>query len=272
MQLLIQSTASAIIRRINFPKRLAGRMTRGQSQRASLRPLLSEHDEQDARQTVALVLCQVGLPAPTHAAIARAERIATLCPLFARSRCERASYISAARTLGLDRWKACFRAVRGALRIDRRVREDATDFAQIEAQTDQDADISPRVPEVLIRLEHATETEQRRAKLARRTRYAHSLLHAAFAADKSRKRRATFRTHLSTLRAFAAIWGGRFASRPLCEGKSDDALHAVLCRFRQYLTKGETALTAATMDGVAEARRATAFCNERGELKTLAGL
>ncbi len=256
MQLLIQSTGAAVIRRINFPKRLAARMTRGECQRSRLRPLLSEADEQDARQTVALVLCQLGIPDATRAAIERAERMAALCPLFKRSACERASYSAAARTLGLERWKACFRAVRSALRIDRRVREDATDFSTL--------------PEVAVRVEHASEAECRRARLARRVRYARSLLHASLSADPSRKRVSTFHGHLSTLRAFAAIWGGKLAKRPLCEGDSEAALRVARHRFCAYLDKGEAALTAAAMNGISTAR--PRVCNERGELKAFAAL
>lgn len=256
MQLLIQSTGAAVIRRINFPKRLAARMTRGECQRARLRPLLSEADEQDARQTVALVLCQLGLPDATRAAIERAERMAALCPLFARSACERASYSAAARTLGLDRWKACFRAVRSALRIDRRVREDATDFSTL--------------PEVSVRVEHPSVAEYRRAKLARRVRYMHSLLHAALSVDDSRKSRAVFRKHLGMLRTIAAIWGGRLATRPLCTGKSESAIRVLFSRFHDYMNNGEAALTAAAMEGISTAR--PRVCNERGELKAFAAL
>jgi len=236
MHLLAHSIGSAVIRRINFPKHTAARMTRGQSLAANLRPLLSPADEDDARQTCALVLSQIGLPAQTALGVRTTEKIATLCPLFAGSKCERASYTAAARTLGLAGWKAVFRAVRRALRIDRRVREDATDFTA--------------APELDVAVEHPEISTERRAKLAKQVRYAHSLLHAALGADSSRKRRSTFRTHLSTLRAFSAIWSGHFAKRPLCDGKSEDALHVALYRFRQFLDKGEAAMTAAALEEI----------------------
>jgi hypothetical protein len=253
---LINSIGAVIVRRINFPKVFAGRMTRRQSENARLRPLLSASDEADAKQTVALALCQLGLPVATQQAIARAERIAALCPLFGASKCERASYANAARTLGMERWKACFRAVRRELRIDRRVREDATDFST--------------APEIEIVATHPEISQERRDKLARQITYARALLHAAYGADTSRKRRATFHTHLSTLRAFSAIWGGRLASRPLCAGDSEAAIRVTLFRFRSYLEKGEVALTQAAL---ADAPRYSAkVANAIGELKTFAAL
>lgn len=248
MHLLAYSIGAAVIRRINFPKHAAARMTRGQSLTANLRPVLSSADEDDARQTCALVLCQIGLPAPTALGVRTTEKINTLCPLFKGSKCERASYTSAARTLGLAGWKAVFRATRRALRIDRRVREDATDFST--------------APELDVAIEHPEISEERRARLGVQVHYAHSLLHAAFGADTSRKRRATFRTHLSTLRAFSAIWSGHFAKRPLCDGKSEDALHVALYRFRQYLDKGEAAMTVAALADIpqgAQERELRAF-------------
>jgi hypothetical protein len=253
METFIQTVAATVIHRINFPKRLTGRMTRGQCERARVRPLLSEHDEQDARQTVALALLTVGVSEETAQRVRGVEAIAALCPLFE----VRKQNQTAARTLGITRWKAAFRATRRALRIDRRVREDAYSFAD--------------TPELDVAAEHATVTETRRADLARKVSYAHALIHAAYAADTSRKRRSTFHTHLRTLRAFAAIWGGKFAKHPLCEGASEDALSVTLYRFRMYLAKGEDALTAAAMEGATH-RRATYLCNERGELKTFAAL
>jgi hypothetical protein len=220
-------------------------MTRGQSLNANLRPLLSDADEDDARQTCALVLCQIGLPAPTALGVRTTETISNLCPLFKGSKCERASYTSAARTLGLAGWKAVFRAVRRTLRIDRRVREDATDFSA--------------APELDVAIEHPEVTAERREKLAVQVRYAHSLLHAALGADSSRKRRATFRTHLSTLRAFTAIWSGHFTTRPLCEGKSDDALHVALFRFRKYLDKGEQSMTATALADIPQGAQEREF-------------
>ena len=41
MKLLVQSTSAAVIRRINHPKTLAARMTRGECERAKVRPMLS---------------------------------------------------------------------------------------------------------------------------------------------------------------------------------------------------------------------------------------
>lgn len=236
MQLLSQTIGNTVVRRINFPKALAGKVTRGQSLNAKSRPLLSEHDEADTRQTCALVLLRLGLPDATRLAVRTTETVAVVCPLFSGSRCERASYQSASRTLGLTRWKAVFRASRKALRIDRQVREDATDFTTS--------------PEIDVAIEHPEISAERRAKLSKQLRYAHTLLHAALGADTSRKRKSTFRTHLRTLRAFAGIWTGGFAKHPLCEGNSEDALNVVLHRFRAYLDKGENALTTAALANV----------------------
>lgn len=227
-----------------------------------MRPILCEADQQDAVQTVALVLCQLGIPDATRAIMVRAERMAVICPLFAGCASHRAMYSAAARTLGMERWKACFRAVRSALRVDRRVREDATDFSSVEGRL--------ALPEVTVRVEHPSDTEFRRAKLTRRVRYMHSLLHAALATDDSRKRRSAFRTNLSTLRSLAAIWSGKLATRPLCDGDSEAALRVVRHRFLAYLEEGEAALTAAAMEGISTAR--PRVCNERGELKALAAL
>lgn len=236
MHLFIKSTAAAVIRRINYPKTPAARFTRAQSLDAKSRPLLSREDEKDAEQTCALALLHTGLTPATKLAIAATERIQSLCPLFHRSACERASYRAAARTLGLVRWKAMFRAVRSTLRIDRRVREDATDFSTM--------------PEIAVTVENPEMSVERRKRLTRMVRYAHSLLHSALAMDDSRKRRSTFRRHVGTLRAFTAIWSGGFTHHPLCEGDSEGALRKVLQRFREYLEKGEGNATFASLEGV----------------------
>ena len=250
---LSATVGASVIHRINYPKRLTRRMTRREVEKGNLRPLLSSHDEQDARQTVALALCTVGLDSVTLALAQNVEALGKVCPLFDA----RKGYQHAARSLGMARWKAAFRATRRTLRIDRRVREDAYSFSDS--------------PELDIAIEHKEISEARRAKLAKEIRYAHTLLHAAYGADISRKRRATFRAQLSTLRAYSAIWAGRFAKHPLCAGKGESAIRLVQFRFEAYLTKGEAALTAAAFEGVAP-RRATSLVNERGELKTFAAL
>lgn len=186
---------------------------------------LSFHDREDVTQTCALAICKLGLAPETDRAVRTVEAIAMHCPLFHRSTCERASYVTAARGLGLERWKACFRASRRALRIDRRVREEATA---------QPPDVQhPEVPEV------------RREKIAGQARHARSLLHAALKVDDSRKRRSTFHTHLSNLRIFTALWAGRMVDRLLCAGNSPDALNVLLHRFRSYCENGKLALAAA---------------------------
>jgi hypothetical protein len=92
--------AGAIINRINFPKREAKAMTRRAALRAKLRPLLSEWDCQEVRQTVAMVLTSNG-------AIYRDK-------------------------LTLADWRACFYASRVLLRIDRKLREDTTELATLD--------------------------------------------------------------------------------------------------------------------------------------------
>src|SRR5438105_1621692 len=63
MNLSIANAAAAVvIRRINFPRNLTRAMTRAEVERAVPQSLLSEHDEQEVRQTVALVLVRAGIP------------------------------------------------------------------------------------------------------------------------------------------------------------------------------------------------------------------
>jgi len=239
---IIESVSNTVTRRINFPRALTTRTTRGESLRAKMRPLLSEHDKDDVRQTCALVFVRLGLPDETRKAVANTVRVASLCPLFAGSKSERASYAGASRTLGLARWKACFRAVRGALRIDRTVREDATDFA---------SDTAPDVASTAgIWAKHPEVSAERRTMLARKVRYAHAQLCAAFSSDQSRKRKSVFRDHVSTLLNFSRIWGGRFARKPLCLGESEAAIRVALHRFREYLDKGEAELQRAALEGI----------------------
>lgn len=239
---LIESVAHTVTRRINFPRALTTRTTRGESLRAKMRPILSVHDQDDIAQTVALVLVRLGLPDATKQAISATEIIAARCPLFAGSKCERASYQSASRSLGLDRWKSCFRAVRGELRIDRTVREDATDFA---------SDTAPDVSESAhLWAKHPEVSAERRKMLARKVRYTHAQLCAAFAADPSRKCKATFKEHAATLLNFSRLWGGRFARKPLSDGLSESAIRVELHRFRKYLEKGEAELQRAALVGI----------------------
>ena len=92
---MLSRVSRAVIHRLNYPKRVAARMSRHASLSAKIRPLLSQWDCEEVHQTCALILHSSGALSSD--------------------------------TSQLADWIACFRAARAVLRIDRGAHEDATD-------------------------------------------------------------------------------------------------------------------------------------------------
>lgn len=205
--------AHTVIHRINYPKKLVvskaipdktapggiryASMSRKTSLAAKSRPLLSKQDCEEVRQTCALVLHLSG-------ALYREK-------------------------LTLDDWRACFRASRAAIRIDRDAHEDATDIATLE-----------KTP-LLVTDPHTFTA--RRSAIARRVRYARACIAAATAADTSRKRVSNARNARRFLRFLASQanvtgWGqGEISS-----GDTTASLRMAAMVFRRYVANGEELL------------------------------
>jgi hypothetical protein len=166
---MLARVSRAVIHRLNFPKRACApryvaannswsSMTRAAVMRAKLRPLLSFHDCEEVTQTCALVMHASG-------ALYRDK-------------------------MHLSDWMACFRASRVILRIDRAIREDATDIATLDTRP--------------IFIEEPERFSARRNVIARKVRYQRACIAAAFAADKSRQRNHNRRKALRFLRFVAS--------------------------------------------------------------------
>jgi len=175
--LLHAKVASTVIHRINFPRNLGSPgkvgkdgITRAISRQASLgaksRPLLSPQEEMDVRQETAFVLVATGA----------LERD----------------------TMTFSDWKEVFRAVRGrnCLRIDRRSKN-RSEIVSIDTMTEEALDvIGARIGSGIGDALKAAS----RATIARKIRYEHSCLIAAFNASTSRKRKSAYHGALRFLR------------------------------------------------------------------------
>ena len=177
----LAKVAATIIRRINYPKALCGKVTlykrdsklgkagsvtraeRGKSLNAKAREILSQDDECEVFQTCALVMVARGI-------------------------------LHSPSLTGED-WKALFRETRAALGIDR--------MRAGEISTAPDDAIFTLAESV--RSGHDGEAVAlARVKLARRLRYWHACISKARAVSSNRQRAGNWKMHLSTLRKIAA--------------------------------------------------------------------
>lgn len=176
-------------------------MTRASALRAKLRPFLSPEDCDEVHQTCALQL-------HTSGALYR-DKVA------------------------LSDWINCFRACRAILRIDRKLREDATDISTLDT-----------TPQTVCEPERFT---ARRSAIARKVRYHRACIAEAYACDKSRQRSHNRRKALRVLR-FLASWATAhgLAQADLLDSEMNDqtALRVALHRFRTYAATGEAILEA----------------------------
>ncbi len=216
---LFERVANAVIHRINFPKTLAGKMTREASLSAKGRPLLTEQECQDARQSVAMVLCAT----------------------------DGASRLEAGERLTLEHWKLMFREVRGrdCLGIDRRAKN-KEGHARFDAMTEAEISMAS------LKLELPTLPAARRSIIARQVRYARAVVSAAFHADPSRKAKANFRFASKFIRFLASQYkqGGEFGIGEVTKGNTGEALRVASFTFRNYFAKGEAILTAEALASI----------------------
>jgi hypothetical protein len=234
----IEKIANVVIFRINYPKVLAAKISAkrgiktttqahfgsgGMERKVSifraptkdsLRPLLSFHDCEEARQTCALTLIA--------------------CGAMERGKME------------LSDWKIVFREVRGSLNIDRNSKRGQSDTANpIDLMTEAEADFltaQTRKPYHIAR----------KKAIARKVRYLRAQVFAAFAADKTRTRKAYFRKQLAVSRFLASQFSANSQgfAEILESAEAESALRVTILRFREYCQRGEVALTGSALEGV----------------------
>lgn len=208
---LLAKVSNTVINRINFPKVLAGRMSRAASLRAKSRPMLSPWDEQDVSQTCALVLVASGA--------------------FERG------------MLTFSDWKACFRAARSkaCLRIETgHCKADATDIATLHEASEQDA-IGCAIGR-FFRVDRSLAI--RRSVIARRVRYLRSCILARYAVDPSRKRKANRNMAMRYLRYLTSQYGAGLGEVEILDASTQEAAYMARNRFEKYVAAGEAALDA----------------------------
>ncbi len=213
--------SNAIIRRINYPAAKGKarnwedvkpfHLTRKASLSATARPLLTEDEQAEVHQTVALILIQRN--------VLPEQRL----------------------SLGENGdWRAVFRAVRSVLEIDKRARSQRS-FVAMESLPDDLLKIQP-LPVLVDSPAEIREIEAcYRQRLARKFRYAHSMALAAFEVDTTRTRKSTYRKAVATLKNHIRA-AFRSVETPLYDGTSPDAKFVRDSRLRKYLESGETAL------------------------------
>jgi hypothetical protein len=248
-----------IAHRINFPKALAGNVAQpreasperdvmlsrnGLTVRAKLhrkpraadkvRPMLTEDEIADVKQTTAFALISTG----ALERMAQGER------------------------MSLNDWKVCFRAVRGAdcLRIDRRAKS-GNEILSIDSLTPEETGFlaaRERLPEL---------ATARRAIIARKVRYTRAQCFAAFAVDNTRTRVSTLRKALRFVAFLSSQYkrGGAQGIAEIVDSQSAeaDALFTALrvrkARFVDYLEKGERELTRRAEETLPEVRTLRSF-------------
>jgi hypothetical protein len=228
----LASIASAVIHRINFPKVKAGKMGRKASLNAKVRPLLSYHDQQEATQTVALVLCTPHVVKWTDSKGIRHER-------------KIGSALDDCKMI-FAHWKIVFREVRAILNIDRNSKRGQADTANpIDLMTEAEADFltaQTRKPYHLAR----------RKAIARKMRYQRALVWTAYALDSKRQRHSTFRKQLDVCRFVCALYSktAKGFSEIIGDASTDEALYMTMHRYKEYTRKAEDFLTAEALQGV----------------------
>jgi hypothetical protein len=216
----------AVINRVNFPKREAGKMTRGQSLRSKQRAPLTAEDEAEVSQTVAMVLLQTG---------------AFYAPLCERTNDKGATYF--APSVPFSIWRKIFSAVRDVILREKNTRAayeesgilsnfDGADSRSLVIPADA-ALWKPTLsdPETLHRF-------QQRVALKRRALFV--LVRAAWEADTNRKRNARMRRAVAGIRYVL----GAVAGRGLCLAdtfKNDAAKDRAMFDLRCYLSEGAIA-------------------------------
>ena len=191
-------------------------MTRNACLSAKVRPLLSEQDEQDTRQTCAMVLCATG------------------------------TLYTGTLTFGV--WKECFRLARRNLRIDRQAKN-KSEIVRIDAMTPEQVDCIAAETGF-----HALPLARRKV-IARRIRYARACIAAKFQSDTTRQRSHNRRKALRMLRFCASHFHktGEGMSE-ICDSKTvidtTRGLRQSKAVFQKYLDKGEEILTASAMEGI----------------------
>lgn len=270
---LLNIIAASVVRSIAFPRKLAGRMTRGQSLNARMWVDLSEHDREDVRQSVALAILSAGLldckafravdaaGAKSANAAALARRAATcdapaaLLALESAHEGEREVCKLAIRSVPFSVWRAAFIAARRTLRMGNRAGDsmlyanplpimgDGADAARLDLNgfCEPSPDLEARAI--------------RRVRLARRARYLRECISAAHGVDLSRKRdagRKGARRFLRWLAAYSAghAFGALEFSGRAGDGRRDQALNDAKRRFVEYIARGESELTRRTMEGI----------------------
>lgn len=205
---------NAIIHRINYPKTLAGKVTRTASLNARTRPLLSHTEEQDARQTCALALARCG-------ALERGK-------------------------MTFPDWKIVFREVRRELRIDRNSKRGQCDTANpIDLMSEAEADF-------LTAKLRAPYSQARRVAIARKMRYIRALVFTSFSLDEKRPRIATFKKQLGVCRFLCSLYSGtsRGFSEIMGDAEGESSMRSTIKRFRDYIATAEEYLTAQALQGV----------------------
>jgi hypothetical protein len=213
---LADKIGGVIAHRIDFPKVLAGKMTRHASLNAKSRPRLTREERDDVRQTVAFVLCATG-------ALERG-------------------------TLTFGDWKECFRAVRGAdcLRIDRQAKN-RSEILRIESMTPEQVDVIS-AKENLRGLSDA-----RRKVIARRMRYLRACFLAFSATDISRQKKHNRRKGVRVLRFLASQFkttGEGFSEIVDTEKDLSKRVSDCIGFFKERVKKGEEILTAESLAGI----------------------
>ena len=237
------SISDSIIHRINYPKLLAGKVSRKASLNARSRPLLSQWDSEEIKQAVGIALVATG--AWEREAMTFAD------------------------------WKPCFRAARKAINVDRdskrgqstsstpiHLLDQITDsqaraMAVSEFQADiHVAKVNGKTEKTLQAKHFKPYLEAKEAIVARKIRYEVDCLRASFALDRSRKRKASFKKQLRVLRYLASIYkatGQGFSE--ITTGDSDDNLAVIMFDYREYRKRGEDSMTAETLKDAPKARK-----------------
>ena len=207
-----------IINRINFPKREAKRMTRGQCLKSRNRPLLSQEDEAEISQTVALVLVQAG-----------------------------AFYVPLRKATGKDYFSPAvpmtvwFRAFRLCRAVVLRNHLAADNERELDAMTVCDDAGNTLAFDPIAALPDPESQIIFRNRIAGKAKIAMALIRASHNADTSRKRNAGKVGAIHCLRFILSACTGN----GLCEAdiwESTEARFKAMQRFEQYMTKGIVAL------------------------------
>jgi hypothetical protein len=224
----IEPRKAAKVRKVTLANDVTVRATIHRKARPSdkVRPMLSEVEVADAKQTTALALISTGA----------LERMAQ----------------GGRMTLG--DWKVAFRAVRGAecLRIDRKAKNQS-EIVAIDSLSPEAANFIaasqglPTLPQV------------RRNTIARHARYMRSQILAAFQGDTSRKRKGSYRVARNFLRFSLSHYKatGKWGHAEISDGNSPQSFRMAHLTFKKYCDKGEAFMTSEALAFVPATRERT---------------